>query len=243
MKKEIKKNKMSGMGNVRLLIVLNCVQVILIVFLLIYVLKFSTPSISDNTTIDNKSEKRENYVLLGDSITSVYPISDFFSYGTPIVNSGFSGFKTSDLLKDMDKSVYRYNPSKVFIEIGTNDLNDENISKEEIYNNIVSIANNIKTNRPYAKIYIESIYPINRGNDRKIDLAMVGRRENIDIVELNKKLKSYCENNEVEYIDIYSKLADEEGNLRLEYTKEGLHLSNEGYSVVSDILKKYIKEW
>ena len=55
-------------------------------------------------------------------------------------------------------------------------------------------------------------------------------------------LKKYCESNNINYIDVYSELADEDGNLKLEYTKEGLHLSQEGYSVVSNILKKYITE-
>ena len=238
-----KNKKKSFDGKIfKILLAFNCIQILLIILLLIHICNIGKTPINTVIDVDNDSKKMENYVFLGDSITECYPVYDFFTSETPIINSGFSGFKTRDLLNDMNTTVYRYNPSKVFIEIGTNDLNDEDLDKEEIYDNIIKIVDNIQANRPCAKIYIESIYPINRGDDEKIDLAMVGNRKNEDIIEINERLKKYCENNNINYIDVYSELADEDGNLKLEYTKEGLHLSQEGYSVVSNILKKYITE-
>ena len=44
------------------------------------------------------------------------------------------------------------------------------------------------------------------------------------------------------YIDLYNELVDEDGLLRLEYTVDGLHLSDEGYMKVSDVLINYIKK-
>ena len=40
-------------------------------------------------------------------------------------------------------------------------------------------------------------------------------------------------------LDDYT-LTDKDGNLKLDYTKEGLHMSDEGYKVVTKKLKKYI---
>lgn len=142
----------------------------------------------------------------------------------------------------MDETVYKYNPTKVFIQVGTNDLNCEDSNSEVAYNNIIKIISNIKKNRPNAQIYLESIYPVNQSDDEKIQKETTGKRNNEEIEELNEQLEEYCKNNEVKFVDMYKELVDKDGNLKLEYTADGLHLSTEGYTKVSNVLKKYIKE-
>ena len=75
----------------------------------------------------------ENIVFFGDSITEVYKVDEFFPKRN-VINSGISGDRTENLLERMD-DVYRYNPSKVFLLIGINDLNREK-SIDEITKNI-----------------------------------------------------------------------------------------------------------
>ena len=41
---------------------------------------------------------------------------------------------------------------------------------------------------------------------------------------------------------MYSLLEDKDGNLKLEYTNEGLHMSDEGYEVITKELKKYMRK-
>ena len=180
----------------------------------------------------------ENYVFLGDSITEGYDLSKYYG-DRPIVNSGISGYKTTDILNNMDKMVYRYNPSKVFILIGINDLNLD-IEIEDVILNIENIVTRIKEKRPYAEIYLESVYPINNSNDTKINHDMVGIRSNEDVVKVNDGLKQISKDKGITYIDIYSLLLDDSGNLKSEYTTEGLHISDEGYEVITEELKKYI---
>ena len=69
---------------------------------------------------------------------------------------------------------------------------------------------------------------------------MVGKRENSRIVKINTMLKKLCEEKEVTYINMYDKLTDENGNLKLEYTIDGLHISPEGYKVITNTIMKYI---
>ena len=134
-----------------------------------------------------------------------------------------------------------YNPTKVFLLIGTNDI-DLDKSDKYIINNIIKIINNIKKKRPKTKIYIESIYPVNNTNDSKINHATVGIRNNKRIIKLNKKIKAYCDKNNYTYIDVYSNLVDKDGNLKIEYTEEGLHLTNLGYLKVTKILYPYLED-
>ena len=179
-----------------------------------------------------------NYLFLGDSITEQYTLSDYYK-DMPVVNSGVGGNITKDILDDMTNRVYIYNPSKVFILIGTNDI-DRKKTDDQIINNFEKIIKNIKKNRPSCEIYIESIYPVNKDDNEKIDENMVGIRSNDRIKKINDKLKMLTSKLNVTYIDLYNDLIDENGNLKLEYTKEGLHISDEGYKKITNILKKYI---
>ena len=74
----------------------------------------------------------QNIVFLGDSITNRYDLEKYFS-DINIVNSGKEGNKATDILASMKERVYDYNPSKLFLLIGTNDLDESTeLSVEDI---------------------------------------------------------------------------------------------------------------
>ena len=185
-----------------------------------------------------EKNKYTDIVFLGDSLTDYYDLDKY--YNIKIINSGVEGWTTDDILNNLDEKVFKYYPKKLVLLIGTNDLRDEKDTKY-IIENIKKIVEEIKKKRPYTKIYIESLYPINNTNDSKISHDMVGVRKNEDIQEINKNIKNYCSNNNFTYIDMHKELLDNDGNLKLEYTKEGLHMSDEGYKVITSKLKKVLK--
>ena len=183
--------------------------------------------------------KAENIVFFGDSITDFYDLNKYYK-GYNVVNSGISGNTTQDLLDNIKDRVYIYNPTKVFLLIGTNDTELTDLSNKEIANNIEKIIKKIQENRPKAKIYVESIYPVNNSNAKKIDHNMVKNRNNKQIKQINAIIINKCKKLKVKYINMYAELADEEGNLNINYTKEGLHLNDNGYKVVTEKLLSYI---
>ena len=69
---------------------------------------------------------------------------------------------------------------------------------------------------------------------------MVKSRNNKQIKQINAIIINKCKKLKVKYINMYAELADEEGNLNINYTKEGLHLNDNGYKVVSKKLLSYI---
>lgn len=180
----------------------------------------------------------QNIVFFGDSITYGYNINEFFP-NTNVINSGINGNRTSDLISRIDNDVYRYNPSKVIVLIGINDL-AAGISQDDITNNIQTIINGIKLNRSYSKIYIESVYPINRNVFDSKGFTFNKDISNDTIKELNTKIESLCIENDVTYINVYDSLTDVDGNLKESYTKEGLHLTDLGYFKVTKVLENYI---
>ena len=215
--------------------------VIVIMFIIIIIMLILLLS-KDNTNFTNpyevKFDANDNFLFLGDSITELYPLEEYYD-NLPVVNSGISGNKTTDILNDMKTRVYQYNPTKVFLLIGTNDLNstDEDIV-DVTFDNIKKIINEIKENRSDATIYVESVYPVNS----VIENNVVTNRTNKKVKELNKKLSNYCDEEICEYINLYDDLIDEEGNLKTEYTEDGLHLNSLGYVVITRELLPYLNE-
>mgnify|MGYP004648804085 CR=1 FL=1 len=181
-----------------------------------------------------------NYLFLGDSITEVYDLDKYYKE-YKVVNSGISGDQTSNIYDNLNKRAYVYNPSTVFLLIGTNDF-EHGKTNEEIVKKIENIIDEINLNLPNAKVYLESIYPVNNTNDKKINKEMVGERDNNRIKDVNKQLKKYCNNKNCTYIDIYDLLKGNDDNLKLEYTSDGLHMSSKGYEIITKELKKYMSK-
>lgn len=215
-----------------LLIILSGLIILLLIIILLFILNNKTTII-----IEEKMQViDENIVFFGDSITDYYDLKKY--YDNYVVNSGISGDLTNDLLNRMD-DVYKYNPSKVILLIGINDLrNGKDVG--ETADNIKTIIEKIKENRKNAEIYVQSVYPINRDMMGEEVSKFGASATNDKIKELNKKIKQICKEQDVEYINMYDKLIDEKGNLKEEYSVEGLHVSDEGYEYITTILKKYI---
>ena len=180
---------------------------------------------------NNKDKSMENIIFFGDSITAGYDLNKYYS-NKHIVNKGISGNKTEDLLNRIETDVFQYNPSKVIVLIGINDLT-HGVDSDDILLNIESIINEIQLNRPKTKIYIESIYPV--GVNRK-DV------DNKAIKDLNIKIKKLCKLSDVIYINVFDHLIDKEGNLKKTYTRDDLHLTNLGYLKVTSVLSEYVEE-
>ena len=187
--------------------------------------------------IERYTYNKESIVFLGDSITSRCDLDKYFpNYN--VYNSGIAGNMTKDILDNMENRVFVYNPTKVFILIGTNDLVYSGLDNDGIKNNIEEIINKIYEKNSNTKIYLESIYPVNNSLNKEI----VETRTNDNIKDLNNKIEKICNNNKCTYINMYDNLTDKNGNMKRIYTVDGLHLNKIGYKVVASKLTKYLNE-
>ena len=213
------------------------ILVIVLIIALVLLMVSSRLNIDNSINSIEVINDKELVLFVGDSITDGYDLSKFYSYDNKVlINSGVGGYTTNNIIKRFKNLVEQYNPDKLFLMIGTNDIGD-GTSKEDIIKNIDEIISMIKEKEPDTKIYLETIYPVNL-DKRKHDK----RRNNRYISDINIELKKYCEDNDVEYIDIYSHLVDKNDTLKSEYTEDGLHLNDLGYEIVTNILKKYVEE-
>lgn len=186
-----------------------------------------------NTVVD------DNYLFVGDFYFSQYDIEGSFIQ-SKFVNNNKEENTSADILENINTNIYQYNPTDVFILIGINDL-DQGILSSEINNNIKSIIEGIKENRPGANIYILSLLPINDSDDEIVNKNYISNLSNKEIVETNELIEKTCESEKVKYVDIYKELVDEDGLLNIKYTTNGLYLNNVGYQMITDVLNEYIK--
>ena len=137
----------------------------------------------------------------------------------------------------MNDYVYKYNPSIVFLQVGIYDLNDKTDIKD-IISNYEEIIDNIRKNRSYADICVESLIPINRDSEDFDGDFFNDELNNDDIKEFNLKLKTLAEEKKVTYIDLYSML-ESDGKLDEDYSDDGIHLNDDGYRQMLKMVKKY----
>lgn len=212
------------------------VMILIILFLSIFLFK-SQLNIKNNYTSIIVNSNKEKIVFAGDSITDYYDLNKYFKYDNKIIiNSGISGYQTSNILKRYNNVIKQYNADKIFLMIGTNDLG-AGLDREDIINNIKKILSDCKRDNKNVKLYYETIYPVNRSLRKSND-----KRYNSDIIYINSEMKKYCNANGIKYLDIYSILEDEKGSLKNEFTSDGLHLNDEGYKVISSFLRQYVEE-
>lgn len=182
----------------------------------------------------------ENVVFLGDSIFDYYALDDYYGE-MRVVNSGVAGVTSDNVLYNLETRVYIYNPSKVVLLIGINDYLT-NTSKEQIASNIQEIVRNIKKNRPHSEVYVLSIFPVRLDIYEKLYPNYASVMSNIEISKTNKLIKNVCKEESVTFIDLHKKLVDKNGDLKDEYTVDGLHISDIGYKVITDELFKYLRD-
>lgn len=224
-------------SNINFFIIIILLLLLVIVICNTYIVNKNIQKISEEVKrIEEGQTRLENitphYVFLGDSITERYELSKYFK-GYSVVNSGLAGDTTKGILDNMEERVYRYNPSTVFIMIGTNDVN-ENKSAEYIFNNIKEIVEEIQINLPNANIVVESIIPSQEkwSNSDKNKIRK----------EVNKLLYNEYKNTDVIYLDLYSILEDKSNQkLDSDYTLDGLHLNDSAYELISIEIKKHMK--
>lgn len=163
-------------------------------------------------------------VFLGDSITDWGDWAEFTGF-KKVLNRGIAGDNSFGLLARIDE-VLRHSPSRIFILIGTNDINI-NGEKAAIYvvNNYKRLIAAIRQKSPATKIYIQSVLPVNSDLINK----QYYKGTNNLINELNGCLHQLASEIKVSYIDLHRVLLDDKGQLAKKYTYDGLHLSGEGY--------------
>ena len=194
---------------------------------------------------ENKTALKGQVVFTGSSLMEMVPINKLqkeHGDDTIIYNRGVGGFISDELLAVIDVCSADLKPSKVFINIGTNDLSWSSIPISSLMDNYDKIISAIEAASPGVRIYLMAYYPVNyeaASEDMKECLKI---RTNEKINLANIEVKKLAEKHGQRYIDINRNLKDDLGRLKAEYTIEGLYINEDGYRAIYDDIMAYVKE-
>jgi len=176
-------------------------------------------------------------IFIGDSIIEYYPLQELLGTSKAIVNRGIRGYQTGLLLDNLDAHLYGDAVDQIVILIGTNDIGKD-IPMNEALNNLESVIQTISRDYPLSQIKLVSILPVNEGEDFKQTVYI---RTNEKIKAWNQAYQDLASAYmQVEFVPVFENLLDQKGQLKSDFTTDGLHLSVSGYQALSNTLKKYI---
>lgn len=175
-------------------------------------------------------------IIIGDSMVAYLNLNKY-NLENRVINQGIAGDTTLGVLKRLHL-VHRLKPSIVIISVGSNDMVLTNLSFDETVKNILKIKKEFESNTE-AKVYVMSLTPVLRDSPIT-NSEYVSNRENRDIQFINEELKSRLK--ESEFLLVYDDLLDDEKNLNIDYTTDGIHLNPKGYEKYVTHIKKIIKQ-
>ncbi len=173
---------------------------------------------------------KETIVFTGSSSIRIWEnLPDIFP-GYQIVNSGFGGSQASDLLAYTDELILQYNPSRVFIYEGDNDIFSGK-SPRHVIRDTREIIKRIKQRNVETGIVLIAAKP------SIVRWHLKGKYK-----KLNRKFRRLSRKDEaVEFANIWdTMLAGRKVRPDL-FIADGLHMNSRGYELWYPIIKQYVE--
>lgn len=160
-------------------------------------------------------------VLFGDSITEWGPWQDVFTH-IPHVNRGIAGDTTFGMLRRIETTL-AVKPKLISIMAGINDLS-QGFSVDSVFDNYTKMLAYWQENN--CAVLVQSTLYCG------IRLA----RLNPKVTELNTRLESYCQQHNINYLNV-NQLLSPDDFLSNDFTSDDLHLNANAYSAWINVLQ------
>ena len=193
----------------------------------------------------NRYIRKGQTLFTGSSLMEMFPVTEFcMNEGLPpAYNRGIGGYTTDEFLDAVEDVLLDVQPSKLFINIGTNDIRPMPGGEdwlEHLSANYRKICGIIRERLPGTAVYMMAYYPVNGEVPGARDNPGMQVRTNSNIDRANRMVKALAGEFGFHYIDVNDGLKDENGNLRAEHTADGIHFDSEAYRTVFDRLRRYL---
>lgn len=116
----------------------------------------------------NPLAKKGQILFTGSSLMEQFPVEELrmsMDVKQIIYNRGIGGFTTDQFLDNIGPMLLDLSPSKVFINIGTNDINEKLAEDGDwlgrLIGNYEKILARIKEELPDCRVYVMAYYPVN----------------------------------------------------------------------------------
>ncbi len=183
--------------------------------------------------------KQADIVMLGNSLTHGANWNELLGRSN-VVERGIPSDVLDGFLARMSY-IYRLKPKICFILGGINDIYNWT-PVERIYFNYIRIINGLK-NSGIRPVIQSTVYA---GKSWGKDWGLTpesNRGRNMEVDKLNSLLSEYAAKNDIDYIDLNSKMSTPDHFLKPELTWDGVHLNASGFRIweaeVDKVLRKY----
>ena len=181
--------------------------------------------------IDDAGWEKGSAVFTGSSSVRMWKSLQEQFPDAAIINSAFGGSTADQLLMHLDKTVLRFEPSKVFIYEGDNDINSgQEIS--EIMKNLDELVTRIHAKYPATVVNLISAKPSPSRWDKKVSYEA-----------LNDLIRQYATTHDnVHIVNIWDIMLDETGKPRADiFIEDNLHMNEKGYALWKEIFTPFMK--
>lgn len=202
-----------------------------------------------NFDILNRSVRKGAVLFTGSSLMEQFPICEMAAsagISEAIYNRGIGGTTTDDFLAHIGTVLLDLAPSKVFLNIGTNDMTDRvygNDWMDHLELNYDEILQRIREALPKTQVYCMAYYPTNRhlpnGND-PWKKAMLKDRTPENIAACNARIAGLADRYGYHYIDVNNGLCDKRGEQKACFSIDGVHMYADAYAIVFRNLLPYL---
>jgi len=192
--------------------------------------------LDENSTITLHRFDKPTVCLLGSSSMEGFPRDLLPDYD--VFNRGISGdvlgIYARGITHRLEASAFDMKPRYIFIKNGRNDLGNRarigEPSIERMIQEYEKIILTIQKRLPDSKLVIVTSTPV---RDRYAHLASAVQSYDMQIIVLAKKHK-------IPVIDLYKDLVGEDGLLKPEYSRDGLHFNRAGYQILASRMIEFV---
>ena len=178
--------------------------------------------------------ERPDLVMMGNSITEIWPAADpsFFVPGR--VGRGIAGQTSPQTLLRFQADVIALRPRAVHLLCGTNDIagNTGPTTPYRFQCNVQAMTSLAKA--AGIQVYLASILPVTHF----LWQPDVDARPWVS--ELNAWQRDWASAQGLTYVDYHSAMVDEHGGMRAEFSRDGAHPNRRGYAAMRQILEPLI---
>ena len=194
----------------------------------------------------NKLVRKGQIVFAGSSLMEQFPVNELLmdlGIHLTIYNRGVGGFTTAEMAEALEPCIIDLAPKHLFINIGTNDRNDPDYTLSGLIERYEDILRVIRERLPETKLYLLAYYPVNEviGSQNPFMGQVFQYRTNTRIQEANQAVEQLAQRMDAVYLDMNDSITDESGNMKAEYTIEGMHMYADGYMEILHHLLPVLK--
>ena len=148
-----------------------------------------------------------------------------------VINMGFGGSEFSDLLFFRTQLVEQFNPEKVFIYEGDNDINSGK-SPRKTFRDAKKLYRKLKRELPESKFYFITPKP---------SVSRWGLKSQYETY--NQLLAKFTERKSIAYVDVWNIMLDAEGNVMKDiFIEDNLHMNAKGYSLWKNAIQPFVED-